>query len=143
MGSFQLIPAGATGKIVYPSIVVQANGTTFAFNYPAREFPAFHLERYGKDKLSGAGLQQSMTQFIDTQFDFHVPFVPGSDVVSWFNFCVSALQQVPFDLYPDAASPKFITCLLMNKAADMKRQSPGRYELQTLKVRVLITQQAL
>jgi hypothetical protein len=137
MGSFNLLQAGDNGKIVYPSTIVEEGGTSFVFPYPAN-FPAFRLRRFGKDTLSGAGLQQSMTQFIDTQFDFQVPWVAAAMASTWFLFFLSALQKVPFDFYPDASQTTCLTCLLMDDAVDLDYKSAGQYELKTVKLRVLI-----
>jgi hypothetical protein len=137
--SFSLLTGGATGKIVYPSAALGLpSPTAFSFAYPARQFPAFSMKRYGKDTLSGAGKQQSMTQFVDIQFAFEVPWVPSADAVAWFNFCLSAIQRTPFDFYPDSTQAGFVTCILMNDAADLLYQGPGRYKLQSLKLRQFI-----
>lgn len=136
--NFTLLQAGARGKIVYPSAIVVGGGASFVFNYP-HEFPGFRLQRYGKDTLSGAGVQQSMTQFIDVQFDFGVPFIPPAMVTVWFNFLMSALQRTPFDLYPDSTKTGYLTCLLMQDEVGADHQGPGLYEIRTLKLRVLIT----
>jgi hypothetical protein len=137
MGGFNPLQAGASAKIIYPSVVVQAGGTSFTFPYP-RNFPAFLLQRYGKDTLSGAGLQQSMTQFVDVQFDFSVPWIANAMATTWFNFLMSAIRRVPFDFYPDVTQTSYFTLLLMDDAAGLAYKTAGQYELKTVKVRILI-----
>jgi hypothetical protein len=139
MGSFTLMPAGASARVVYPSAVIESGGAAFTFGYP-KGFPAFRLKRSGKDTLSGAGLQQSMTQFLDVQFDFGVPYVPASDAAAWFMFIKSALQRVPFDFYPDATKTAYLTCLLMDDEAALDYRAAGCYELKTMNLRILITE---
>lgn len=131
---------GLNAKIVYPSAIIQSGGASFTFTYP-RRFPAFQLKRIGKDSLSGAGLQQSMTQYVDVQFDFDVPVIANAQAATWFAFLMSAIQRIPFDIYPDATKTNYITCLLMDNGAGLPWRSPGYFELKTMHLRVLITEQ--
>ena len=132
--------ASIYSKFRYPAQIVQSGGTVFQPAYPMRFMPGFDYAWIGTDTESSAGYQQSITQFIRTEFEVEAPNVAvGTDTANWARFIQSALTLVPFDFYPDASSSAYNTYILMDKKVAAQYSSPGIYSIGKMMWKLLIS----
>ena len=122
--------ASIYSKIVYPSQLIQSGGTSFQPAYPMRFMPGFVFNRVGDDTESSAGYQQSITQFIRSEFEVEAPDVAvGTDTANWARFIQAAMVRAPFDFYPDASLSGYNTYILMENRIAAEYASPGFYKI--------------
>ena len=113
-------------------------GNELIFTYPGRLFPYFDPVWHGHDEFSTAGVQQTITWYIDQLTDFEVPYIEdGADAAAWKTFLQSAIQRVPFDFYQDSTLGSFVSLLMMDSNPKMEYRYPGLYQLK-LKCRKVI-----
>ena len=127
-------------KIVYPSSVLSpASPTTLNFQWAAKNIPGFVFDRVGTDTESSAGYQQSITQFVRTEFNVEMPFIAiGADLANWGAFVAAAIRRIPFDFYPDASQSAFNTCLMMDDTISAEYRSAGLYKIGTMRWKLLV-----
>jgi hypothetical protein len=115
-------------------------GATLNFLYPERNVTGFSLQWYGHDELSGGGLEQSVTQFVDDQTAFDMPVVIlGTDLSAWYLFLKSyGLPRVPFDLTLADGNPGTGTYVLTSNAIKADWKAVNVYGF-TLELRKVIT----
>ena len=116
-------PVGGLGAGLPPP---HSWGATLVFTFPGREFPYSNREWKGHDEFSYAGLQQSITWYVDRILDFRLPYIQdGIDVAAWDQFLAVAVRRIPWDFYLDSTQAQYQTVIMMDANPKLAYYAPG------------------
>jgi hypothetical protein len=116
-------------------------GIALIFTYPGKDFPYSNRDWHGHDEFSTAGVQQSITWYVDNLLDFTMPFIQdGNDVAAWDQFLAVAIQRVPWDFYIDSTQPQYITVIMTTTKPKLAYKAPGLWTVDIQARQAILTQ---
>lgn len=123
----------ANPKILY----TPAGGSEQTLNFvsPPSQQPGYLKAALRHDNISTAGIQESVLERIDRQFEIHLEWIrTGADLQNWGAFLDHALTGAPFAYYPDASQSAYVNGVLVETETRIDNKAPGIYAL-TLRFR--------
>jgi hypothetical protein len=145
--------AGVLPMIIYPSSLVEsnpANQTRLAFKNPPKGLDEYSPEYVRHDRISTAGVTQTLVERIDHFLTFQMPWIDDDDDLDgnglndlgrWEAFLEFAMTGGAFDFYIDLEDENnFKTYQLWGPTKPVpKHTSPYRHALAELTFREVVT----